>query len=675
MGLAASGIGSNLDINGIISALMEIERRPLLLLDNKEADFQAKLSAYGTLKGAVSSFQTAVNDLNNISKFQSLTATPSDKTIFTATAASTAVAGTYSIEVTKLAQAQKLAAVGQANTTDVIGNGTLTFDFGTISGGTFDPLPPPGTGKYTGAAYTSNGSGTKTVTIDSTNNSLTGIRDAINAAKIGVTATIVNDGGASPYRLSLTSDAIGQKNSMKITVSGDAALSTLLAHDPAGTQNLSETVTAQDANLKVDGISITKTSNTVTDVIQGMTLNLLKTNSGTPATLTVSKDTSAVTTSVNAFVSAYNSVNKAVGDLTAFDSTTKVAGLLQGDSSAISIQNRIRRTLTASVTALTGAFTTLSDIGVAFQTDGTLALDSTKLQAAIDTNFNDIAGLFAAVGKPSDSLVTFTSATDKTQPGSYAVSVTTFATQGKTAGSAAAGLTITSGTNDTLNITVDGASATVTLAAGTYTIADLATEVQSKINGASVFSTAGISVTVTESAGVLTITSKGYGAASKVSVTGGNGKTNLLGTPTDTAGIDTVGTINGAAATGFGQFLTGAAGNVAEGLKIQITGGATGSRGTVSYSQGYAFQLDKLADDLLGTSGPITSRTDGINRRIKDLDKQRETLNLRLADSEARFRKQFTALDVLLSSMQSTSNFLTQQLDMLNKLATSRLGK
>ena len=673
MGLSASGIGSNLDVNGIITSLMEVESRPLLLLDSKEAAFQAKLSAYGSLKGAVSSFQTTVKSLSSLSKFQGLVATPSDKTIFTASAGSTAVAGSYSLEVTQLAQAQKLAAVGQLDTTSAIGTGTLSFDFGTISGGTFDS----GTGKYTGATFTNSGSGTATVTIDSSNSSLTGIRDAINAANIGVTASIVNDGSATPNRLSLSTDNTGQKNSMKITVSGDAALSTLLAHDPAGTQNLSQTMTAQDAAIKVDGISVAKSSNTVTDAIEGMTLNLLKTNIGSAATLTVTKDTVAVSASVSAFVTAYNEVNKVIDNLTSFDATTKIAGLLQGDSSTNLIQNRIRRTVGASIASLSGAFTSLSDIGVAFQKDGTLALDSSKLQTAIDNNFNDIAGLFADMGKASDSLIKYTSASNKSKPGSYAISVTSLATQGNTVGSAAAGLTITSGTNDTLNITLDGESATVTLAAGTYADADaLVTEVLAKINGTSAFSTKGVSVTVSQSAGVLTLTSKAYGSVSKVNITGGNGQTNLLGaSATQTDGLDVVGTINNSPGTGLGQFLSAPEGDKSEGIKIQITGGATGSRGTINYSHGYAFQLDKLADEFLGASGPITSRTDGLDRRIDDLDDQRDVLNKRLFDIEARYRKQYTALDVLLAGMQTTSNFLTQQLSNLNKLANSRLGR
>ncbi len=655
MNVAAPGIGSNLDVNGIIDSLLEFERRPLLLIDGKEAGFQAKLSAFGTLKGAVASFQTSIQSLNNVSKFQSLTASSSDETIFTATTSNIANAGSYSIVVSALAQAQKLVATGQTNTTDVIGNGTLTFDFGTTSGATF----------------TSNGSGVKTVTIDNTNNSLSGIRDAINAAKIGVTATIVNDGGSTPYRLSLSSDKLGLKNSMKITVSGGGALETLLARDPAGIDNMTESVAAQDAAFTVDGIAISKSSNTVTDVVQGVTLNLLKTNLATPETLTITKDSSAVTNSVSEFVTAYNEINTVISDLISVDVENNLVGLLQGDGSVRLIQNQLRQTLNASITALSGSLTTLSDIGVSFQIDGTLSLDAAKLQTAVDNNFDDIAGLFADIGKPSDSLVKYTSATDKTQAGSYAVSVSTLATQGKSVAGVTAGLTITAGVDDTLTLTVDGGSTTVSLAPGTYANADaLAAELQSKINGASTFSSAGISVAVSQSSGVFTITSAGYGAASKVNVTGGTGMTNLMGaTPTETDGTDVVGTINNVAATGFGQFLTGTSGSKTEGLKIQIIGGLIGSRGTINYSRGYADLLDGLVGEFLGDSGLISSRTNGLDQRIEDLNDRREALNLRLIDIEARFRKQFTALDVLLSQMQTTSSFLTTQLDMLNRLA------
>lgn len=658
--------GTNIDVASIVSQLMTVEQRPLAALNNKEASYQAKLTAYGSIKGALAGFQTAVSGLSDISKFQSLKATSSDTTFVTASASSIAVAGTYSLDVTNLAQSQSLAALGQASSTAAIGSGTLTFDFGTITG-------TPVNGKYTGATFTSSGSGTKTVTIDAANNSLQGIRDAINAAKIGVTATIVNDGGVSPYRLALSSDSLGKANSVKISVAGDAALSTLLAHDPANDagQNLTETVKAQNADFKVNGIAVSKTSNTITDVIQGVTLNLLKAPTTTPASVTIARDTAVINTSVANFVKAYNDLNKTLSDVSAYNAATKKGAILQGDSTVRTLQTQVRAVLNSPISNSGGSLTTLSQIGVSFQKDGTLALDSTKLSTAISNNFSDIASLFATVGKASDSLVAYSSATTGTKPGSYAVNVSTLATQGSSTGNfnLNAGLnTIASST--TINVTLDGTSASVALTAGTtYTAAQLATMVQSAINGTSTFSSAGSSVAVTiDGSGFMHVTSNRYGSASNVSMGNGAGTpvSNFMGTTTGVSGVDVAGTIDGVAATGSGQFLAAASG-YATGLKIQISGGATGARGTINYSQGYAYTLNQLSTSLLASDGPLNSRTNGINNSITDIGKQRAALSVRLTQIEARYRKQFTALDAMLSSMNQTSTYLTQQLANLPK--------
>ncbi len=669
--ISSPGIGSNLDVNSIVSQLMSVEQQPLTQLNKKEANFQAKLSGLGMLKGALSQFQTAVRGLSDTSKFQGIRVTPADASIASASGSAGATPGTYSLEVTKLAQAQKLASAGQVSDSSTIGAGaatTLSFDFGTIAGGTFNSA----TGLYTGASFTTNGAGVKTVTIDATNNSLSGIRDAINKANIGVNATIVNDGSASPYRLALTVNATGQTQSMKISVAGDAALSTLLSQDPANNtgQTLSETVSAQNAAFKVDGIAVSKATNTASDVIQGVTLNLAKTNVGSPTNITVARDTSSVIAAVGVFVKAYNEINKTLNDASAFNAATKQAAILNGESSVRSIQAQIRSVISAPVPGGASAFTQLSQVGITLQKDGSLTVDNTKLQSAMDTKFSDIAGLFATVGKASDSLACYSSATAKTVSGAYSLNASQLATQGNTVGSAATGLTITPGTNDSLQVLLDGATSTITLAGGTYaTAAALAAEVQSKINGAAAFVAAGSSATVTQSAGVLTITSNRYGSISGASVTGGSGMTNLLGTTaTVAAGLDTMGTLNGVAATGAGQFLTGAKGDASEGLRVQITGGSIGIRGTVNYSQGYAYQFDKLANTQLGTDGPISSRTNGINASLKSLDESRQRLTDRLTDTEKRYRAQFTALDMIISRMTTTSNFLTQQLANLSNL-------
>lgn len=672
MAAISASNAATLDVNGIVSQLMQVESRPLTRLDQKEASYQAKLSAYGSLRSAISSFQSAMSGLASSSKFLALKATASDPDVLTASVGLAAVAGNYSVEVTSLAQQQKLAGAGKASVSATIGTGastTLTFDFGTISGGSFS------SGVYSGATFTSSGNGTTSVTINSTNNTLAGIRDAINAADAGVSASIVNDGGASPYRLVLTSASSGAANSMKISVSGDAAISDLLAHDPAAVQNLTETATAKNAALTVDGLSVSNPSNTLTDVISGVTLDLKKTNASAPMTLSVANDATAARSSAQAFVDAYNALGKSLTDLTAYDATTKVAGALQGDSTTRMVSSSIRTVLSNTLTGA-GGYTTLTELGIGFQRDGTLALDGDAFESAIASNAADVAAVFAQTARATDSLVAYSGAGSSTKPGDYSVNVTQLATHGTAVGESAAGLTITAGVNDTLNVSLDGYTATVTLTAGVYASADaLALEVQSKINSATEFSTKSRSIAATSAGGVITLTSATWGSDSSISITGGSGAVNLLGaTPTNTAGVNVAGTINGFAATGTGQTLTAGAGSDADGLRLQITGGSTGSRGTVSFSQGCAYQLDKLTSDYLDSSGAISNRTDGISTTISDIDKQRDRLNVRLALIEQRYRLQFTALDRMLSSMNQTQMFLTQQMDNLPGYGSSSKG-
>lgn len=789
-----SAVGtSSLDVNSIVSQLMTVERQPIAKLNTKEASYQAKLSAFGSVKGSVAGFQTALQALNSPSKFNTLKATSSDATVVSASATSIAAAGTYSLDVTSLSQSQTLVAAGQTSSAATIGTGTsttITFDFGTISGGSF------ASGTYSGATFTSNGDGTESVTIDSTNNSLQGIRDAINAADIGVTATIVNDGSAAPYRLVLSSADNGVSNSMNITVSGETAISDLLTNNPGtvaavagsntiaagtkvataaagttagtlaagtliantsagaisigevtlgtdaatngaaialaintalaaapggaavngtaaadgagvititagtsaitlsmgsfavdsatatanqatlaaqtgfdaaqlgtqaiGTQKMSESVTAQNAVFEVNGISVSKASNTVTDVIQGVTFTLGKESS--TATLTVAQDTAGISGSITSFVTAYNELAKTLKNVSAYDAASKQAATLQGDSTVRTLQSQLRGLLGASVVGTSGALTTLSAIGITTQKDGSLAINQTKLNSVLASNFSDVASLFTSVGKATDSLVSFNNATTATKAGSYAVNVTQIATQGKLSGGSVAVTNIVANTNDALTFSVNGISASVVLTANpSYTATTLAAELQSKINSVSALSTAGISVAVTQSGGILTITSAQYGSSSTVAITGGNGATDLLGTPTQTNGADVVGTIGAVNATGSGQVLSAVNGDP-QGLSIVINGGALGARGTLNYSQGYASTLSQWSTAILASDGSLASVTDGLNNTIKDIGKRRSDLETRLIEVEKRYRAQFTALDTMLTSMNNTSTYLTQQL-------------
>lgn len=667
MGLSSAGIGSGLDVTGIVSQLMSIEQRPLTALTTKQSDYKAKLSAFGSIQSGIASFQSTLKKLSDPKNLQTIKATVADTNVLGTSGGAGAVPGDYSIEVTKLAQSQKLASAGQLNAQAVVGTGTLTFDFGTISGGTL------GTdGKYSGSAFTSNGAGSKQVTIDSSNNTLNGIRDAINSASIGVTASVINDGGATPYRLALSNSQTGEASSMKISVSGDAALGNLLNHDPAGSQALTQTVAAQNAALKVDGLDISKPSNTFSDVVPGVTLTLKKTNAGSPTNLSVTRDTNAVKANVQEFVDGYNKLTGSLKSLTSYDMTSKKGAALYGDSSVRNMLGQLRGLVTGTITGGASSLNRLSDAGVSYQADGTLKLDATKLQTVIDTQFDQLPGLFAASGTSTDSQVSYVGSTAKTQSGSYAVSISQLATQGSQTGSGAANLDY-SGGNNALQVSLDGLSANINLRDGSYaSTSELVSDLQTRINGNSTFTQAGSAVSISaDASGVLSLLSNRFGSNSSITLGGTAASLLLGGAGSTTTGLALTGQINGAAATSLGQTLTGASGNAAEGLKVSVSNGSTGSRGNVQYSQGFAYQLDQLASSFLGENGMISMRTDGINSALKRLDSDRLNLEAKLGRIQKQYQDQFTKLDTTMSSMNSTSSYLTGQLTALANNTTN----
>ena len=622
MGLASAGIGSGLDVTTIVSQLMAAEQAPLTAITTKQTVNSTKLSAYGTLKSGFASFQTAIKSLSDLSKIQAVTTTSSDTSVLSATSASGAVPGDYEIAVTQLAQAQKLAAVGQVSDSAAIGTGVLSFDFGSLSGSVFN----------------SNGQASKSVTIDASCNTLSGIRDAINAANIGVNASIVNDGGASPYRLLLSNTQTGAANQMKISVSdgaggaGSTALTALLTHNPSGSQTLTQTVAAQDAHLTVDGLAITKSSNSISDVVPGITLTLKKLTGSTPASLSVARDTATVTSAVQGLVDGYNTLMQSLKTLSSYDLTAKKGAALNGDSLVRSIQNQLRSIVTGALPASGSNLTRLNQVGITMQATGTLALDSAKLKTVIDTQFDKLPSLFAtttrktsagtgstttttaATGTPSDPLVSYVGASSATQSGSYALSVNQLATSGSWVGLALPGsTTITAGVNDNLQVTLDGASASVTLAPGSYTQDALASAVQSAINSNSTFQSAASFVVRTAVNGALRLDSGRYGANSGISLAGTAAATlingNLpTGTVTTSNGLDVAGTIDGVAGIGSCTTLQAAPGTASEGLSVNVNSPAAAGS--------YAFNISQLATQGSWLGGYLlggTSITSGFN--------------------------------------------------------------
>jgi flagellar hook-associated protein 2 len=663
--ISSPGVGSGLDVNSIVTQLMAIEQQPLTNMQNKETALQSQVSAYGQIKSSLSALQTSISGMTTLAGLQTLSASVGQGGGLTATVGPGATAGSYALGVSALAQSQKLVSTGYTSTSSAVGSGTLTFTFGTTDAGTF-------------TADTAQA--VQQVTIAPGQATLAGVRDAINAAAIGITATIVNDGSANGQRLVLTSTKTGAASSVKIDVADDdgnatdAAGLSALAYDPAAAsgsgRNLTETQAAQDATLTIDGLTVHRATNAIADLVAGVTLNLTGVTSGTTS-LAIAANTSSVSTAVQSFVAAYNGLQSTLTTLTKYDATTKTASVLTGDSTVRMIQNQLRTLIGGSLGAGT-RYDTLSDAGVTFQADGTLSLDATRLQSALAADPNAVARLFAAAGNATDASVGVVGTSANTVAGNYAVNITQLATQGTLTGSAAPTLTITTGVNDTLSAVIDGIATTVTLAPGAYANASaLGAAVAAKLNATSEFTANNVSVGVDATGGTLVFTSNRYGSASNVSFGGNAAGTLVGGAPVATIGVDVAGTIGGFAAAGSGQKLTGANGTPVEGLALSIASGVLGDRGSVNYSKGFAARLSDAIGSIVGNDGLIDASTDGVQAQIKDLDNQEAALQRRLDQIQQAYYAQYSALDTLISSLKSTGDYLTQQLANLPKFNNS----
>ncbi len=651
--LSSAGIGSGLNVTSLVSQLMATQQQPLLNLQTQQATYQAEISAYGSLAGTLSTLQTDASNLSSTNLYSAYTATASASGFFTSSANATASAGSYGLAITNLAQANKLASnTHYASTSTTVGSGTVTFQFGTTTAGSPPTFSPSAT------------QGAQTLTIDSAHNSLAGISAAINSANVGVTASVANDG--SGYRLVLTSNNSGAANSLKVSTTGSLSA---LSYDPtAGSNSMTQTVAGKDAMFTLDGMAMTSASNTVTNAIQGVSLTLTQPTT-TPLTLTVAANTALIQSAVQSFVTDYNAAQASIKSLTAYNATTKTAAILTGDSTVMSVQTQLRAILNTPLSTAGGGLNNLADVGITFNKDGTLALNTATLGSVLADPSKNIATLFASVGVPSDPLVKFGTATAAAKGGNYALNISQMATQGTLTGSAApATTTIASGSNDQFNINVNGIAAAITIPAGSYSSTTLAAQVQSQINGVAAFSAAGITVSVGyDGSGNMLITSNQYGSASTVtaSAAGSNGGfANLFGAPVSAAGLDVAGTIGGASAHGIGQTLTATTGNPA-GLTLNITGGATGSRGTVAYAAGIGSQLASLLGNMTSISGMIANRTSNLQTRISNIGTKTTQENARLAAIQAQYQKQFSSLDKVMASMSQTSTFLTQQITSL----------
>jgi flagellar hook-associated protein 2 len=390
--VTSTGVGSGLDVNGIVTSLMALERRPLNLLEARAGTIQTRISAFGALKGQVAALGDLAAKLADPATWNPTRIDSTSSDSVSATATSAAVAGKHRLEVQQLAQAQSLASGSYAAATSTVGTGTLTIALGTTSGGVFTPR---------------SGATPVTVTIGAGQNTLAGVRDAINASKAGVTASIVTSGGSS--RLVLRG-ADGADASVRITASDDdgnatdAAGLSALAWDPAAAagagRNLTQTQAAQDALYTLDGLSLASATNSPTGVLEGVTLQLKKVTTA-PVDLTVSIETMAVRKNVNDFVNAYNSLSKLLVQQTQADPSGVNRGPLQADSTAVALLSSLRQMVTGTLSGGTGP-ASLNAAGIEMQRDGTLAVKDARLTPLLEQP-SQLARLFGQAQSGGDT--------------------------------------------------------------------------------------------------------------------------------------------------------------------------------------------------------------------------------------------------------------------------------
>ena len=522
------------------------------------------------------------------------------------------------------------------------------------------------------------GSQTVSVTIDQTNNTLSGLRDAINASDANVNASIINDGAG--YRLVLQATKTGLANAITVTATSDSDGNLTDANNLSRfvSSNLTETIAAADAAFSINGLDITSSLNTVDNAIEGVTLTLkAATDVGEVALVSINDNTAGIVGAINTFKDGYNDLIKAINDLTSYNADLGRGSVLTGDPGIRSLGQKLRTMLNTQVENVSSNVGSLAELGITTDVkDGTLSINTTTLNGFIASDPLDVASIFASLARPTNESVEFVSSGPKTLVGDYAVDFTA-----ASAGSITSGVVTVngqsldfSGQNKDVQftVTVDGVTSSTITLNGDYTtgasdaenLGLLATALQTQINSALPSNT--VLVTADTGANKLVVSTVSEGASSSVTfaeVVRLDSIGFAAGT-TSVAGSAASGTINGQAATwdATARTLTGATSSSVEGLVLKIDSGATGDLGSVAYSKGLMTDIDSLVTELLSASGPLESRIKGLADSASDIAEQREALQRRVSSLESRYRQQFNGLETLISQLNTTQNFLTTAL-------------
>lgn len=662
---SGSGININDLANNLTDAAMKVQADKLT---SRQTLLETQISDYGMLRSSLAKLQTAAAALGSADTFNAKALSVPNTSLVTFTALNaSAAAGNYQLKVEQVAQSQSLSSAMFDSLNAPIGKGELNIRLGSWAGGNF----------AVDASKTGD-----TITIDDSNNSLAGLRDAINKSDLGVNASIVKEGEG--YKLLITAKS-GATNELEITATDAEGSTGLAAFNFNNTEKaLTQEQAGQDAILRVNGLEVKRESNRINDVIEGLEFDVFSASATEVISLNITADKSTAEQTIRDFVAAYNTFLQETAKLIGFDAEKEADGSLVSDPLAKNLMRTIRNTLTSQVPGLGEGFSSLGSIGIRTKTDGSLEIIekieeiNTNFRAAIDNNFEAVRDLFVPKVHSDSAQVVVSKYTGASQPGTYEVVITQDPEKGGLIAGEIAQEALELNGEYAFTLRVDTVETnTILLPQKTYaTGAELAKELQSLINMDEKVKAAYLGVTVSfdEAAGKLVFASNAYGASSIVSIVQANENMESLGLGVQdgSAGKDVIGTVNGVAAFGSGNVLLPALGTPAEGLSMIIEPGAKDKGATnITFSRGLAGGLTGVVDGYLKTSGLITERETNIGNDIKRVKNDQESLTRRTEAYRARLMAQFQAMEAIVRSLNSTGSFLDGLVDRLPFTAKS----
>ena len=650
------GLVSGLDTTSIIEGLVSLQKSQVDRLNVKKSEILTEQAAFQGVEARLLSLRSSMSQLNRStgSVFDQTTASSSDESILTVTSESKAIPGSYNVRVNSLARAHQIGSQGFSDPSTTISTGTISFQVGDRSA--------------------------TEITIDTSNNTVDGLVNAINTQSDDVSASIVYDQGNSAHRILLTSKYTGEANEINVTNNLITPTGSEVLPDFSGAAIQDATNAQLQLGSGAGAIVAEYDSNVIDGLIDNVTLNLESADASKDINLKVTRDTESAKIAIEGFVENYNSMIQYIDDQTAFNTSTNTASPLLGNRTVSTLKTTLSSMVTESVPGLSSSVNRFSKLGIDIDNGGKLIINSSELESALQGNTDgieptDIQRVFGMSGVSDNSGVSFLLGSTRTQAStsSYQVDILQSAERGSvTATSVLDASIVIDSSNNQIQLSIDNLETdTITLASGTYTQEELASHLQSRINGIDTRDFDDVDVSL--ESGFLEITSQRYGRSSEISAISGTASSILGFDGTETGvGQDVAGSfiVDGVVetATGTGRVLIGDSDNDNTAdlqVRVTLTSGQVsgGVEANLNVSRGISSSLDKYFGELLDTSvGTIKTAEDNFTLRIESLDASIARVNSISESKTEDLIAQFTALERVLSDLQGTSSFLTSQL-------------